>query len=94
MTRAVYRFVKYTSRQDPTVEPEYSAECVSGKEKACGENSGIRSHPADVEDWMRAHMKETRHLHFRRRIDDFSEFIPTDGLPAELEPAKVDRVTP
>ncbi|KPI09494.1 hypothetical protein OK074_3300 [Actinobacteria bacterium OK074] len=43
---------------------------------------------------MRAHMKETRHLHFRRRIDDFSEFIPTDGLPAELEPAKVDRVTP
>jgi hypothetical protein len=94
MSRSVFRFIPYTTLQDQTVEPEYSAECVSGKEKACGEKSGLRSHPTDVEAWMRTHMKETRHRHFRRRIDDFAELVPTDGLPAELESAKVARVTP
>jgi hypothetical protein len=94
MTRAVYRFVKYTSRQDPTVEPEYSAECVSGDEQHCGAISGTHAHPSNVEAWMETHLKETRHRHFRRRIDDFAEFVPTDELPPDLEPAKVNRVTP
>jgi hypothetical protein len=102
VTRAVYRFVNYTTRQDPTVEPEYSAECVAGDEQPCGATSGTHAHPTDVEDWMRTHLKETRHRHFRRRIDDFAELVPTDGppdglpnsLPDGLEPAKVDRVTP
>jgi hypothetical protein len=32
------------------------------------------------------------HCHFLHRFDDFAEAVPTDGLPDDLEPGKVDQV--
>lgn len=92
MTRAVFRYKRYTTRQDQTVEPEYSAHCVAGDEEPCRADSGVRSDANDVDDWMRDHMKDTGHRNFRRRFDDFAELTPTDGLPAELEPPHVEPV--
>lgn len=94
MTRAVFRYVPYTTFQDQTVEPEYSAYCAAGEEKPCGAVSGVHSCAVDVDEWMRIHMRETGHRHFRRRFDDFAELGPTGGLPAALEPARFDRVKP
>ncbi|MFF3553644.1 hypothetical protein ACFYXL_09540 [Streptomyces tsukubensis] len=92
MSRAVFRFEPYTTRQDETVEPEYSAVCVSGDEEACGAASGVRGSALDVDDWMRGHMTETAHRHFKRSFDDYAELLPTSELPAGLEPARVRRV--
>jgi hypothetical protein len=92
MSRAVFRYVPYATRQDSTVEPEYSAYCVAGDEKSCGADSGIRSEANDVDDWMRGHMRETGHMHFRRRFDDFAE-LTVSGMPTDLQPARVKRVT-
>lgn len=91
VSRSVFRYVSYTTRQDPTVEPEYSAYCVAGDEEACGAQSEKHDNPTDVDDWMRGHMKETGHMHFRRRFDDFAE-LTVQGFPAGLEPARVERV--
>jgi hypothetical protein len=56
MSRAVFRYELFMTRQDPTVEPEYSANCVAGEEESCGADSGIHSEANDVDDWMRSHM--------------------------------------
>jgi hypothetical protein len=85
------RWVPFTTRQDPAVEPEYSAACVSGAEEACGVKSETHNNPTDVDDWMRGHMRETGHMHFRRRFDDFAE-LTVEGLPTDLQPARVERV--
>lgn len=88
----VFRFVPYATQQDPMVEPEYSAECVAGDEGACGAQSGTWDAPKSADDWMRDHMKETGHRHFRRSFVDFAELVPvTRELPAGHEPAKAER---
>ncbi|MFB7860567.1 hypothetical protein [Streptomyces sp. NPDC056069] len=89
----VFRFVPYVTQQDPGSEPEYSAECVAGDEEACGAQSGTWDGPETVDDWMREHMKETGHRHFRRSFVDFAELVPAAReLPAGLEPAKAEQV--
>ncbi|WP_443048055.1 DUF7848 domain-containing protein [Streptomyces sp. NBC_00252] len=92
VSRSLLRYVPYTTRQDPTVEPEYSAYCVAGDEEACGAQSEKRDNPTDVDDWMRGHMKVTGHMHFRRRFEDFAE-LTVSGMPTDLQPAHVKRVT-
>lgn len=92
MAAAKLRWVPYTTRQDPTVEPEYSASCVAGAEKPCGAKSKTHDNPTDVDDWMRNHMRQTGHMHFRRRFDDFAE-LAVSGMPTDLQPAQVMRVT-
>ncbi|MGW0712447.1 DUF7848 domain-containing protein [Streptomyces sp. NPDC002643] len=89
--RVVFRFVPFTTRQDPYVEPEYSATCVAGDETDCGEESGVHYTAVDVDDWMRKHMQKTGHQTFRRRFDDFALLEPAE-LPPGLEPARVRRV--
>ncbi|MCX4910164.1 hypothetical protein [Streptomyces sp. NBC_00878] len=93
MTRQIFRYENYTTRQDPTVEPEYSAECV-GDQQACGEKSGKRSAANDVDDWMREHMRDAGHRHFRRSFEDFAELELTAGIPTALEPARFQRPRP
>ncbi|WP_456156749.1 DUF7848 domain-containing protein [Streptomyces mirabilis] len=93
MSRATFRYVPFTTSQDPAVEPEYSAYCVVGEAESCGANSGILAGAIAVDDWMRGHMKETGHTEFRRRFDDFAILRRSDGLPTELERARVERVT-
>ncbi|MFI1888699.1 DUF7848 domain-containing protein [Streptomyces jumonjinensis] len=92
VSRAVFRFEPYTTRQDDTVEPEYRAVCVAGDEEPCGAVSGVRGSAVEVDDWMRRHMAESKHHHFKRSFDDYAELLPTSELPAELEPARVKRV--
>ncbi|MEU2825905.1 hypothetical protein ABZ763_27490 [Streptomyces bacillaris] len=92
MTRSVFRFQPYTTQQDLTVEPEYSAECVAGDDDSCGARSGTQHDSGSVDDWMRAHMKSTGHRYFRRSFEVFAELIPATALPAGLEPARVERV--
>ncbi|KPI02190.1 hypothetical protein OK074_5374 [Actinobacteria bacterium OK074] len=90
----------YPTHRDPTVEPEYSAQCVeaAGDNPPCGANSGVHTGVTAVDAWMRTHMTTTGHHHFRRRYDDFAELPPTDApqsdptLPPGLEPARVTRV--
>ncbi|MGW7363592.1 DUF7848 domain-containing protein [Streptomyces sp. NPDC054841] len=91
MTRRVFRYQPFTTQQDQTVEPEYSAECAAGIDEPCGVRSGI-CHDADsVDGWMRAHMKETGHRQFRRSFVDFSELVPAQVLPSGLELARAER---
>ncbi|MFF2022342.1 hypothetical protein ACFVW2_11140 [Streptomyces sp. NPDC058171] len=78
--RRVFRYVPFTIAQDPTAEPEYAAQCVSGAEADCGAESGACGHPADVEDWLRAHTQETRHLRYRRTFADYAELEPPEGV--------------
>ena len=95
-TRRTFRYVPFTIVQDGTAEPEYATRCVSGDESECGAESGVRGHPADVEEWQRKHTQETRHLRYRRTFADYAVMEPpdgfeVDGLPAGLEPARVAR---
>ncbi|MFJ4474809.1 DUF7848 domain-containing protein [Streptomyces xanthochromogenes] len=80
MSRALFRYKEFTTRQDPGTEPEYAAVCVSGETESCLERSGHRIDPITVDDWMRRHMVETGHCHFRRTFVDFAELLPTHGL--------------
>ncbi|WP_440581748.1 DUF7848 domain-containing protein [Streptomyces djakartensis] len=70
--RRVFRYVPYTIVQDPSALPEYEARCVSGEEADCGAGSGVRSAPAEVEEWQRRHTQETRHLRYRRCFADYA----------------------
>ncbi|MFF4985134.1 hypothetical protein ACFY3O_34455 [Streptomyces sp. NPDC001046] len=70
--RRVFRYVPYTIVQDPSAQPEYEARCVSGEEADCGAGSGVRSAPAEVEEWQRRHTQETRHLRYRRCFADYA----------------------
>lgn len=79
MTRSVFRFEYFTTRQDLAVAPEYSAVCVSGADEACGEKSGPMDTADDVDHWMRRHMAGSRHRHFRRAFVDFAELVPAAG---------------
>ncbi|MFI1356974.1 hypothetical protein ACH4TV_25845 [Streptomyces sp. NPDC020898] len=94
-TRRTFRYVPFTIVQDVTAEPEYATRCVSGDEFECGAESGVQGHPADVEEWQRRHMQETRHARYRRTFADYAVMEPPDGvaagLPAGLEPARVVR---
>ena len=92
MTRAVFRYAPFTTRQDQTVEPEYSASCAAGAEEPCGAKSKTHDNPTDVDEWMRSHMRETGHMHFRRAFVDFAE-LTFSGMPTDLQPAHVVRVT-
>lgn len=92
-TGKILRWVPFTTRQDPTVEPECFASCASGAEKACDAKSETHDNPTDVDDWMREHMKETGHMHFRCTFVDFAE-LAVQRLPTDLVPALVERVKP
>ncbi|MER5260416.1 hypothetical protein [Streptomyces sp. NPDC002855] len=84
----LYRWETFSTRQDLAVMPEYNAVCVSGADKACLAKSPTCGHAEDADDWMRAHLRETGHVHFRRVFTDFAELLETD----QLEPARVKRV--
>ncbi|QEU92796.1 hypothetical protein [Streptomyces kanamyceticus] len=73
--RRLFRWDPFTTAQDPTVEPEYAALCVSGDEKACGAYSGVMGGALTVDDWMRQHLRDTGHRHFRRTFTDFAELF-------------------
>lgn len=94
-TRRTFRYVPFTIVQDVTAEPEYATRCVSGDESECGAESGVRGHPADVEEWQRRHTQETRHTRYRRTFADYAVMEPpsgvASGLPADLEPVRVAR---
>ncbi|MGW1717230.1 DUF7848 domain-containing protein [Streptomyces sp. NPDC002156] len=79
MTRRIFRYVPYTIVQDQTAEPEYAARCVSGDERDCGAESGVRHDPADVEEWQRKHMQDTRHSRYRRTFADYAVMEPPGG---------------
>ncbi|MFZ3471478.1 hypothetical protein ACODT4_20835 [Streptomyces sp. 2.9] len=85
MTRT-FRFQDYTTRQDPASEPEYSAVCVSTDQgddeeaAACIAGSGPVASALSVDNWMRDHLRDTGHRHFRRSFDDFAELLPTHEL--------------
>jgi hypothetical protein len=81
--RRVFRYVPYVLAQDPTAEPEYEARCVSGDEKECGAGSGVRSGPADVEEWLRGHTQETGHMRYRRTFGDYAVFEAQEDVPRE-----------
>ncbi|WP_229695270.1 hypothetical protein [Streptomyces lacrimifluminis] len=95
-TRRTFRYVPFTIVQDATAEPEYATRCVSGDEAECGAESGVRGHPADVEEWQRRHTQETRHARYRRTFADYAVMEPLGGFEAGLtvglEPARVARV--
>ncbi|MGX2996344.1 DUF7848 domain-containing protein [Streptomyces sp. JNUCC 64] len=76
--RRVFRYVPFAIAQDPTAEPEYAARCVSGEEADCGAESGACGHPADVEDWLRRHVRDTRHLRYRRTFTDYAALEPEE----------------
>ncbi|MGW1772509.1 DUF7848 domain-containing protein [Streptomyces sp. NPDC002104] len=80
-----FRFQDFTTRQDPASAPEYSALCVSSDQDdeqaaACLAASGPMGSATSVDDWMRAHLKDTEHRHFRRSFDDFAELLPAAEL--------------
>ncbi|MEV0265844.1 hypothetical protein AB0I49_31545 [Streptomyces sp. NPDC050617] len=65
----------WTFEQDATTYPEYSATCVTGEEKDCGEM--IRSGGSDwIEEWMRRHTQTTGHTRYRRTFDDYVTLEP------------------
>ncbi|MGW0496767.1 DUF7848 domain-containing protein [Streptomyces sp. NPDC003007] len=68
----IFRYVPYTIVQDPSALPEYEARCVSGEDADCGAGSGLRSAPAEVEEWQRRHTQETLHLRYRRCFADYA----------------------
>ncbi|MFZ3547690.1 hypothetical protein ACODT3_19145 [Streptomyces sp. 4.24] len=84
--KSTFRFQAYTTRQDTAAEPEYSAVCVSTDQDnveeaaACLAASGPMASALSVDDWMRNHMRDTDHRHFRRSFDDFAELLPTHEL--------------
>lgn len=72
MTRAVLRFVDYTTTPDPVGESVWSAVCVSGEEKDCGASSKELDSERAVVDWMAQHCAETRHSRFKRSFSDYA----------------------
>ncbi|MFE7896633.1 hypothetical protein ACFU3E_03645 [Streptomyces sp. NPDC057424] len=70
--RRIFRYVPYTIVQDASALPEYEARCVSGDDADCGAGSGLRSAPAEVEEWQRRHTQKTRHLRYRRCFADYA----------------------
>jgi len=93
MTRT-FRYVPYKRVQDPYAAPEYEARCVCGDEAECGAASGSHGDPEPVEEWQRLHTQATGHTRYRRTFADYAVMQPPDGLLAELEPARVEGVTP
>ncbi|MEU4356222.1 DUF7848 domain-containing protein [Streptomyces virginiae] len=85
MTRT-FRFQNYTTRQDPATDPEYGAVCISTDSQddsdaaACLAASGPMASALSVDDWMRDHLRDPDHRHFRRSFDDFAEFLSTREL--------------
>ncbi|MFI2432563.1 hypothetical protein [Streptomyces sp. NPDC018693] len=77
-TRRVFRYVPYSIVQDATAMPEYEARCVSGDEKDCGAESGVRHDPAQVEEWQRKHSQQTHHLRYRRVFGDYAVLEPQE----------------
>ncbi|GAA0579651.1 hypothetical protein GCM10010394_05260 [Streptomyces crystallinus] len=82
MSPSIFRYENWTTRQDPTVEPEYRARCVSGDERFCTAASGSFLHAEEADDWMRDHMRQTGHTCFRRSFDDFAELTRTETQQA------------
>ncbi|MEU7224491.1 hypothetical protein [Streptomyces chrestomyceticus] len=88
MSRRIFRYVPFTITQDPTAEPTYEAECVSGEEKECGEKSDEWLTPHPVEVWMREHTKNTGHRRFRRSFQDYAQMeaqLPTGTVKASVQ---------
>ncbi|MGW3057670.1 DUF7848 domain-containing protein [Streptomyces goshikiensis] len=95
-----FRFQNFTTHTDPEMLPEYSAICHSTdpprddseddvEEALCLDSSGGFESAVEADDWMRQHMRETGHRHFRRSFEDYAELLPSD----QLEPAHAERVT-
>ncbi|MEU7041557.1 hypothetical protein AB0A77_10930, partial [Streptomyces varsoviensis] len=73
----VFRHVAWMVQQDPTTYPEYSAACVTGDEKDCGQL--IRTgDPAWVQEWMRRHTQDTGHRRYCRTTDEIVLLEPPD----------------
>lgn len=89
--RRKLRFQSWTTRQDPKSEPEYRAVCVADDgDRACLAESQTEAAPDDADDWMRAHLRDTGHRHFRRTYTDFAELVLTE----QLAPTQPQLVTP
>lgn len=90
-----FRFKNFTTRTDPETLPEFSAICHSTdpahggeddvEESLCLASSGGFGSAEEADDWMRQHMRETGHRHFRRSFEDYAELFPTDAHPAHAE---------
>ncbi|MEV0907270.1 DUF7848 domain-containing protein [Streptomyces hokutonensis] len=74
--RRISRFIPFAITQDPGMEPEYEAHCVSGDEDDCGATSGPCGDLASVEEWQRKHTQETRHTRYRRSFADYAVLEP------------------
>ncbi len=81
--KRTFRYTTWTFEQDTTTYPEYSARCVTGEEKDCGEL--IRSGGTEwVEEWMRRHTQITGHTRYRRTVDDYVTLEPPQEVRALL----------
>ncbi|WP_315986732.1 hypothetical protein [Streptomyces sp. STR69] len=65
--RRISRFIPFAITQDPGMEPEYEAHCVS-----CAATSGPCPDPTTVEKWQHSHTQETRHTRYRRSFADYA----------------------
>lgn len=72
MTRAVLRFMNYTTTQDPTGELSWAALCVSGEDADCGANSGSKTDQDEVIRWMSEHCRDSGHDRFWRMFTDYA----------------------
>lgn len=86
MTKAVFLYVPWTTRQDPTAFPTYEAKCVTGDETDCGAESGPKLRPQDVETWMDGHLRDTGHTRYLRVFSDYA-ITQREGEPP-LEPVR------
>lgn len=72
MTRSVFRYVEYLTRQDPTGELSWAVECVSGEEKDCEASSGPMIGETPAVRWMSNHTAATGHNRYRRTFTDYA----------------------
>jgi hypothetical protein len=71
-----YRFRSYTIARDESAAPTYEAVCVTGDDADCGESSGERTSPEEVEKWLMGHLRETGHERCRRTFADYADVHP------------------
>ena len=74
--RSVFRYVEYSTRQDPTGELTWTVGCVTGEEKDCGAASGNLIGEIPAVRWMSNHTAATGHNRYKRTFTDYATTEP------------------
>lgn len=87
MSNRYFRFGNYELVQDPSVQPEFRAMCISTPQE-CTEHSGPYVEMESMHKWCVQHTIATGHEGFRRTCGDEFRVISPEGALINGKPYK------